>query len=128
MNQILESCVDKSSSNTHYTHTINMIRTRKISNINSTAMDKAANWPKNNIKNLTSPNNFGNNDLENNLDILKIIENQQKKSLVRSTPIYLKPLKDIGVGNEDENKMPDDTDSKLDIIKYGEKVFNNMGI
>ena len=35
-------------------------------------------------------------------------------------------MEDIGLGNKDDNRMPNDQDSELDIIKYREKVFDNM--
>ena len=124
MDQASNSDVDNATLGKGYTNTINMIRTRRISNINSIAMDIETNWPKNKIRNLTSPDHIKSNDLKIS-GILKAIKIQQNKSLVGSTPAYLKPLEDIGVGC-DENKMPDDLDSQLDIIKYGEKVYNNM--
>ena len=79
LDQVLKSDVDRATLEKGYTNTINMIRTRKISNINSIAMDKATNWPKNKIRNLTSPEHIKSDDLENS-SILEVIEIQQTKA------------------------------------------------
>ena len=42
------------------------------------------------------------------------------------TPSYLESLENIGIGEVDENRMPEDGDSALDFVKYGDKVFNHM--
>ena len=62
-----------------------MIRSCKISNLSSTDIEEHA-LPKLDVENLSSPNNFETENLQNNSGILKIIENQQTKSLVGSTP------------------------------------------